>query len=425
MSSAALPLPTTISVHQSPSPRSQRSSDLFRASLFSETRASEGFQSTSESEQESNTAAVVDKKRSLAHHTCIIAMDQNFQPHDAPPPTKLRRLVASYWKQPDSPRASSAHGASGQSAPGRVTPNWEQITQGPPASGSYDYDEHYYGSRKVRKESPMDVSPPSHRCRQEYFDVDPSTSPTSDTLPRNFGHFRSDAMTMIHKPKAAPFIKLESPREHGSHSNMDAFCSTPSARYAKDGDDMSLTDDSHQLFETVKQAVVQFSYGRTNNLSFDNEDDDEELTGFLKQAAAAAVAMGPDGRGSTTTTMTMIGEDNVDAAMFQPVTPSPDPIHQATVDRKLPPILPPLHRRDAMHGTGRTVHLSQKKASGAHYPPSSFFSTGSSSWGSIPREIIAPVIYPEVVVASHGARGDPMDPRFGIEHPPSGAAPPW
>jgi hypothetical protein len=366
-------------------------------------------------------------------------MDQHVQPHEIPSPPKLRRLVASYWKQPESTKASSAfsetshHDCGQQSAAAPVTPNWELITQGPPASGPYEYDEHYYGNRKERKESSFAVSPPSHRLLQEYS----TTSPGSDTLPRNFGphhHHHNAATTMIHKPTAKPFYKTEVFYEPGNSNNnkMDTIGGRPSAHDdTADNDEMSmgttLADDSHKLFETVKQAVAQFGHGHVNSLENDNEDDDEELTGFLQQAAGAAganTATGPSttygGAAAAATMMTMvIGHDNDDAMMFQAVTPSPDPIHQPKADRKLPPILPPLHR-DEMHGTSRAVHLSKKKSSGISYPPPCFFSTGSSSFGSIPREIIAPVIYPEVVVATHGDREDPMDPRFGIEHPPVG-----
>jgi hypothetical protein len=382
---------------------------------------------------------------------------------EIPPPPKLRRLVASYWKQPDCPNRNDKNPPPPHQGkvPVPVTPiiNWEFITQGPPASGSYEYYEHYYGSQG-KNPGPTTISSPAPFRHGPAFDP---VSPAADTLPRDF-QFHHPTVTatniMIHKPKAKPFYKAASyNNEPNSTNHMIMMKSTPVLEDDDDDDEemsmgTALADDSQQIFETVKQAVVQFGGGGGTTTIEENDEDDAELAEFLHHAthhsnkqqdhhnnnndnnnnSDAIPGTITTGMAGKTSAMTMMTNPDGDSVMFQAITPSPDPIiiintneHRvSTTERKLPPILPPLHRYDEMmhhHHPSRAVRLTKKKYSS--YPPP-FFSattaTASSSLGSIPREIIAPVVYPDVVVATQGHREDPMDPRFGIEHPPADAS---
>ena len=60
-----------------------------------------------------------------------------------PPPTKLRRLVASYWNDIPPPDLHERDHGVNESNYQRDSPDWKEITKRPPSSGSYIYDETY------------------------------------------------------------------------------------------------------------------------------------------------------------------------------------------------------------------------------------------------------------------------------------------
>jgi hypothetical protein len=126
--------------------------------------------------------------------------DENDSHDDMPRPTKLRRLVASYWREPKTTRAPSSDTATGHAPAPRPIVDWLLITQRDPASGSYIYEEQYAAEEYSRQTSRLP--------RAQHGPVASSTAARGDSaLPR------------------LPLTQYRSPHQHGWQVNGSATAS--------------------------------------------------------------------------------------------------------------------------------------------------------------------------------------------------------